>query len=125
MGRNIYFWIALVWTVLVGVACLMDASTIPSVSRWNIPGKDKIVHFTFYFVFSVLWSKYLLYRLEWKAFQVYLLVFICASLFGGTIELLQLYCTTSRGAEWGDVAANCSGSFLGLLGVSLIGNKKK
>ncbi|MCP1996974.1 VanZ family protein [Flavobacterium sp. HSC-61S13] len=125
MGRNIYFLIAIVWTILVGIACLIDASSIPTVSELNIPNKDKIVHFAFYFVFSILWSKYLLFDKKRKTSKIYLMVFVSASLFGITIELLQYYCTVSRGAEWADVAANCSGSFLGLLCVSVFTTKKK
>lgn len=114
----------MVWTILVGIACLVDASAIPSVSSIDIPNKDKIVHFTFYFVFSVLWSKYLLSMQNWKPFKTYFLVFISASVFGIIIELLQGCCTETRAAELGDVAANCSGSFLGLLCVSIFATKK-
>lgn len=115
----------MVWTVLIGVACLIDARAIPTVPSINIPNKDKIVHFCFYFVFSILWAKYLLYAQKWTRIKIYATVFISASVFGIIIELLQGCCTETRGADLADVLANCSGSFLGLLCVFVFATIKK
>mgnify|MGYP000757524850 FL=1 len=43
--------------------------------------------------------------------------FICPVLFSGCVELLQEYCTTYRGGDWMDFAANTTGAVL----ASLIG----
>lgn len=42
---------------------------------------------------------------------------LCPVLFSGAVELLQAYCTTYRGGDWWDFAANTSGATL----ASLIG----
>lgn len=116
MERNTLFWFALVWSCIIGIACLLDGSSIPQTSTLNIPHKDKIAHFTFYFVFSILWFFYL-DKLKDKKSRIVkaLYVFVIASIMGGVVEVLQLKFTTSRSAEWMDVVANSSGSLIGLL----------
>lgn len=116
MERNTLFWFALVWSCVIGVLCLLDGSSIPQTSTLSIPHKDKIAHFTFYFIFSVLWFFYW-DKLKNKKSRVVkaLYVFVIASIMGGIVELLQLKFTTSRSAEWMDVVANSTGSFIGLL----------
>lgn len=43
--------------------------------------------------------------------------FVCPVLFSGMVELLQEYCTTYRGGDWLDFAANTTGALI----ASLIG----
>ena len=43
--------------------------------------------------------------------------FVCPVLFSGMVELLQEYCTTYRGGDWLDFAANTAGALI----ASLIG----
>ena len=40
---------------------------------------------------------------------------LCPVLFSGAIELLQEYCTTYRGGDWLDFAANTTGALLASL----------
>ena len=37
---------------------------------------------------------------------------LCPVLFSGMVELLQAYCTTYRGGDWLDFAANTAGALL-------------
>ena len=41
--------------------------------------------------------------------------FFCPVLFSGCVELLQEYCTTYRGGDWLDFAANATGAVLASL----------
>ena len=41
--------------------------------------------------------------------------FLCPVLFSGCVELLQEYCTTYRGGDWLDFAANTTGAILASL----------
>ena len=116
MERNILFWLALIWSLFIGVACLADASSIPKTSVFTLPYKDKIAHFVFYFIFSGLWFSYYAKRKkEINRLKIALIVFVVASLTGALVELMQYKFTVSRSAEWADVLANTSGSFTGLL----------
>lgn len=38
--------------------------------------------------------------------------FVCPVLFSGVVELLQEYCTSYRGGDWLDFAANTTGALL-------------
>ncbi|MEC4112846.1 VanZ family protein [Myroides pelagicus] len=82
----------------------------------NIPHKDKIAHFVFYLVFTVLWYNYAAKRRQ-KISKVSLtfVIFTLVVVIGGSIELMQYYCTSSRSAEWADFFANCLGSSIGLI----------
>ncbi|MDR2221980.1 MAG: VanZ family protein [Flavobacteriaceae bacterium] len=116
MGRNIYLGLGLLWTVFILYACLIESSSVPKASFLDIPHKDKIAHFTFYCIFSILWflrfsKRNVISSNKILAFRI----FTIATLMGGTVELMQLFFTTSRGAEWGDFIVNCLGSFVGLL----------
>ena len=46
--------------------------------------------------------------------------FICPVLFSGIVELLQEYCTTYRGGDWLDFAANTTGAVLASLAACLV-----
>lgn len=116
MERKTLLWLAVAWSILIGIACLLEGSSIPQVPMIAIPFKDKIAHFVFYFVFSFLWFFYLDRSKKGRSdIKNAILVFIVASLMGGTVEILQLKFTTSRSAEWTDMIANCSGSFISLV----------
>lgn len=116
MGRKLFFGIALLWSVLIGIVCLADGNSIPQTSLFKIPQKDKIAHFTFYFVFSILWFRYFrITKPKLKKLNLVVIIFAVASVMGMSIELMQYYFTSTRSAEWLDVLANCSGSLLGLL----------
>ncbi|MHC5200713.1 VanZ family protein [Myroides sp. LJL119] len=116
LGRNIILGIALLWTILVIILCLVEAENLNSESIFDVPYKDKIAHFVFYFTFSFLWLMYLL-KSQLKASKSILtfLIFMVAVLLGGSIEFAQYYFTSSRSAEWADFFANCLGSFFGIL----------
>lgn len=109
---NKYLILALFWTVCITVACLVSISEVPDVD-FGVENTDKIAHFSFYAVFSVLWLLYLktvLKNQEW----LYLKVFVIAVSFGVLIEICQSVFTESRQADSIDAIANTLGSVLGL-----------
>ena len=87
----------------------------PSTDLGTIPGFDKVVHVGMYFGMSgMLWLEFLrAHRWDqvplWHAWVGALL---CPVLFSGVVELLQAYCTTYRGGDWLDFAANAAGALL-------------
>ncbi|MHC5308751.1 VanZ family protein [Myroides sp. LJL116] len=124
--RNIILGIALCWTILIIILCLVEANNFASSSNLSIPFKDKIAHFIFYCTFSFLWLMYLI-KSNKKASRISLtlLIFTIAAILGGGIELAQFYLTSSRSAEWADFFANCLGSLTGLLLCLTITRKNK
>ena len=81
----------------------------PSTDLDGIPNIDKVVHVCMYFGMSgMLWLEFLrAHRRDhtplWHAWVI---------LFSGVVELLQAYCTTYRGGDWLDFAANSLGALL-------------
>jgi VanZ family protein len=71
---------------------------------------DKYVHFTFYFVFTLLWYFFFRIHTAMSNFKIRLVVFLFAFFFGLLIEACQEFFTADRSADVLDVVANTSGS---------------
>ena len=92
----------------------------PTTDLSNIPNIDKIVHVCMYLGMSgMLCLEFL--RAHQKGdsplWHAWVGAFVCPVLFSGMVELLQEYCTTYRGGDWLDLAANTTGALI----ASLIG----
>lgn len=111
--RNKYFFAALFWTIAIAICCLISMSAFKDVE--DVAKNDKYVHFTFYFVFTLLW--YFFFRLNSRknSVKLRLSVFILAFAFGLFIEICQELFTKDRSADLYDVLANTSGSLVATL----------
>ena len=92
----------------------------PTTDLSNIPNIDKIVHVCMYLGMSgMLWLELLRVnnKVESPLWQAWGGAVVCPVLFSGMVELLQEYCTTYRGGDWLDFAANTTGALI----ASLIG----
>ncbi|MBB1138332.1 VanZ family protein [Myroides sp. WP-1] len=128
MARKFYFLIGLLWTCFIVYACLAEASAIPSTSYFNFPNRDKVAHFTFYFVFSLVWFLFKNKKNATRKTKIRtgIVIFTIATFLGGYIEICQYYFTESRSAEWADFIANSLGSAIGILfGLLITTHKKK
>jgi VanZ family protein len=107
------------------VTCLLKPSQVPS-----MPGGfpwDKIVHFGMFFFLSAV-SLYDYYRmhngnpvfLRWMWWG-----FLLPALYGGVIELMQMYFFQPRSAEWGDWIADVLGSLCATLIVIIFCKKRE
>jgi len=111
--KNLYFWIAFIWTVVVAYFCLAPASNIPSV---NIPNLDKLAHSFFHFVFTILWFLFFKNQVKKKNQAKLLVGAVFFSLFFGIgIEVLQSRLTVTRNGDVFDVLANFIGALLALV----------
>ena len=87
----------------------------PSTDLGTIPGFDKVVHVGMYFGMSgMLWLEFLRAhrRDQVPLWHAWVGALLCPVLFSGVVELLQAYCTTYRGGDWLDFAANAAGALL-------------
>jgi VanZ family protein len=121
--KNIFFWIALCWTLVVAYFCLVPSSEIPSVT---IPNLDKLVHSFFHFVFTILWFLFFKKQVK-KRNQTKLLVgaVFFSFFFGVGIEVLQSRLTSTRNGDFFDVLANFSGAILAFVFVFIAKQIKK
>ena len=122
MLKNITLSLAIGWTFLILVLCLVKFNKLPSV---QVSGADKYVHFTFPFAFTLLWSFYSRLRLgQWILKSSFIIV--CLSVgYGILIEILQETFTQTRKADIMDVAANATGAIIAFLAVVLYKLKSK
>ena len=126
MERKLYFALGVLWTGAVLAACLLSSEAIANAPRFDIPYKDKVAHFTFYFVFSIIWFVYSVKSMPNKSrIWLSILIFTIASVMGGIVEMLQYFFSPTRSAEWADELANCLGSLFGVLLCLTLFKRKK
>ena len=107
MRKVIYFKItAFFWTASVTILSLK--SNVQFADAITIPYKDKVVHFTFYFIFCWLW--YL--GLQHKTIRNLKLVLLYAVLYGVLMEVFQGCFTLTRQPDFYDIVANCLGGLV-------------
>jgi glycopeptide antibiotics resistance protein len=110
--KNIYLSAALIWTCSILVLCLASFSNLPDV---GVKNADKYVHFTFHFVFVLLWALYYNYKNAESIFKSTVVILIVSFLFGIIIEIAQQVFTSNRKFDILDVSANTTGAFSALL----------
>ncbi|MEX0312734.1 MAG: VanZ family protein [Allomuricauda sp.] len=83
----------------------------------NIPYLDKITHFMFYLIFSILGCLFLRERTKGNLTlgKSTILIGFVAVFYGMLMEVLQYTLTTDRMAEFGDVIANTIGAIVGVI----------
>ena len=65
---------------------------------------------------GMLWLEFLrAHRRDRTLCGTHVGAFVCPVLFSGAVELLQAFCTTYRGGDWLDFAANTTGAVLASL----------
>lgn len=114
-------WLALFWTFLI---LFLSLKTPSGESKFYFPNADKVVHFTFYFVFVFLWFKHLFF-IQKNGKKNKIVLVVVAILFGILMELFQHFFTTTRQADFWDVVANTLGSLMGIIVVSSVFKMEK
>jgi len=105
------------WCILIFILTSVKMSYIPAANLIHIPNFDKLVHFLFFFVLSLL----LFYETgkqqnaHFPRIRFGLLILGLGAFYGGLIELLQKYIFTYRSADWYDFAADVSGALVAVL----------
>ena len=116
VAKKIILGIAIFWTFLIAVLCLVQFNDLPS---FGVSGMDKYVHFTFHFGFTFLWSIYFCSLLKNITFKTVITVFSVSVSYGILIEFLQGAYTTTRKADIMDVLANASGALIAIIALLL------
>lgn len=78
--------LSIAWALLIFYFCTMPSNRIPS---FKIPHLDKVAHFGFFFVQSILLSLLFKFQTKKSYFRIILLSTLLAFLYGGLIEILQ------------------------------------
>ncbi|NJM78584.1 MAG: VanZ family protein [Flavobacterium sp.] len=104
LSERSYLIIAIAWTLLLTYLCLTSIKKEPFLP--SITNKDKIVHFLFYFIFVLFWSR----AFKSISLRKLLVIVLIAIVYGIIIEVLQSMFTVSREADVYDVLANAIGA---------------
>lgn len=121
MLKNAIFSLAIGWTILIAVLCLVKFTDLPS---FGVSGADKYVHFAFHFVFTMLWGFYLWAKLNEITISKIGRVVILSFCYGILIEISQEIYTKTRHADIFDVLANSTGALVALVFFVLIKRQK-
>ena len=82
----------------------------------DVPFVDKWTHIVMYGgTCCVIWTEYVRRHLTLHGEKLFFYSWLMPILMSGVIELLQEYCTTYRGGEWLDLAANSTGVTLAVV----------
>jgi VanZ family protein len=115
-------WKSILWAAIILFLSAFSGDKIPRVDFIKIPNFDKFVHFSLYYVFSILlisggnqnkkqgWVT--LNSIKWAA--------LVAITYGLFIELLQHLLFTSRSADFLDIVANVIGFVMATLSYKLV-----
>jgi VanZ family protein len=105
--KKTLFSLAICWTVLIAILCLVKFGKLPTIA---VKGADKYVHFTFHFVFTLLWGYYGWIKNKSTELKPIVKVLMVSVLYGILLEFLQETLTTTRHADIYDVLANATGA---------------
>lgn len=117
--------IAISYSIVISILFFIPGNDLPRV-KIKIYGLDKIIHAGIHFILINLWMLYFYVKKDFQlkakwVFQLFLLIM----LFGIIVEILQGQPIVSRGADIFDVAANLTGSLLGILFFKIVINNIK
>jgi len=115
------------WAFFILIMCSISFASIGK-SHLFFPGFDKLVHCGLFLVFSVFAGSGFIRQYSARRFTltIGIKIFAIALLYGGIIELLQLYIFTWRSGEWADLFADSVGAGMGVFSilVTLYANAK-
>ncbi len=112
MRKISYLSAALFWTFSILLLCLEPASDLPKIEINHV---DKLAHFSFHFIFIILWYLYFISTSKIINYKTPLILFFVSLVFGIVIEWSQQVLTTSRKGDVLDVISNISGAFTALV----------
>ncbi|MDP2068698.1 MAG: VanZ family protein [Lutibacter sp.] len=115
MGRNYFFYIAILLTVAITVGSLIS---LKNELQIGVQISDKILHAFGYFMLTISWL--LAYGIKSALLKSTMLIAIAVFIYGIIIEILQGVLTDIRQADLYDVFANFTGIAVAIIFFSLV-----
>jgi len=113
------FWPAIIWALIILALSLFSGEKVNQLSIFNFKFADKVAHFGMYFIFSYLimygFKNFYLNDIVKHRIQAYLFALLISIIFGGLMEILQMYANPTRSAEFYDFIADSAGTLLALI----------
>ena len=103
---------AFIWATLIFIGSAISGDSLNGVKFINIPGFDKIIHFTWYFVLCLLIISGVTKQKGILPFSQIILITIICFAYGGLLEIIQGTIFNKRSQGIFDFIANCSGAIV-------------
>jgi len=108
MKQKLFLVAAILWTLGIFIGCSLPGKDLPPVDLFD--HFDKVVHFTFFFVFAILWLGIRFPSLEGT--KGWVLVVILSFSYGFFLEWYQINFVPGRSWDvWDGIADGVGGSF--------------
>lgn len=121
---NSSFIKAFIWAVLIFIGSALSGDTLNGVKLINIPGFDKLIHFTWY-LFLFLFIAAGTYKQQGKLSVLFAVIILILCIgYGGMLELLQGSVFTKRSEDLYDFIANGSGAIVASIIFSFLYQKR-
>ena len=118
--KKVLLGMAISWTILIAVLCLIRFNNLPSIT---VQSADKYVHVTFHFFFTMFWGLYIYLKQNKIQFFQVIGILALSIVYGILIEFLQETLTTTRHADVYDVLANFAGALIASVSLLVIKTK--
>lgn len=114
LKKALQYWKSILCSVLIFILSTMPSDTVKEDSWYSFEHADKIVHLIMYMSLSLMvLSDY--YKKNNPTIVKYIMVFVFAATYGGTIEILQGTIFETRSADIYDFVVNVIGAISGCL----------
>ena len=113
------YWLSLFVIIIVLILCFINTSQLPKSPALNF---DKLVHVIMFMGLSgvIFFDDTGYLRFPISKMRIFFGVFLFPVAFGGLIEIMQAYLTTTRSGDWFDFGGDVVGSVVGMLIALLI-----
>ena len=103
------------------ILCFMNTASLPAAPMSNF---DKLVHIIMFLGLSgvIFFEDTSYLRFPRSRKRIFLVTFLFPTLFGGLVEIIQEYLTTTRSGDWFDFLSDCIGTIIGI-GIALLINR--
>jgi VanZ family protein len=109
-----YYRSILVFLVILFLSTI-SGDNVPGGSLFQIPNFDKIVHLLMYLSLAVIIGYDILKNnVKFSIQKTMIIVILMTILYGGLLELVQEYLTTTRSGDWMDFLFNSLGVILSI-----------
>lgn len=111
------YWRSILWAFLSLIACILPSKSLPQMNKIFIPHFDKVVHFTLFFILTII----LLYESRLRKANASLSkkaivwIIVTTLVYASFLEGVQFFFLASRSGNLPDLAANLTGIFIALL----------
>ncbi len=106
-------FLAIAWTILIFVGCSLPGRDIPAVSVFD--HFDKVVHFTFFFTFAVLWLIVFPLSDVSNRRRSFFIIVALSFIYGFALEWYQINFVSGRAWDVWDGVADGVGGIVGAL----------